>query len=93
MKPDLFVLLMAACVVGVFVYAFVGGLVVRAWNALPNTTCIDGSETPMAATIWPFVLVLVVILALGQLCHLALRLSQWRPKRKSTLPGARVVKP
>lgn len=92
MKADLFLLTAAACVAGVFVYAFLGGLVVRLWNALPNTEDIDATETSHAAFWWPIMLIVIAGLAIGQLCHLALRLSQWRPKPRPTLPGARVVR-
>lgn len=92
MKADLFLLAAAACMAGMFCYTFVGGLVVRLWNALPNTESIVRSQIPTAASLWPLLLVAVAGLTIGQLLNIALRLSQWRLRHKPTLPGARVVR-
>ena len=98
MKADLFLLVAAACVAGVFVYVFIGGLVVRAVNALKPfgewVTFDDSAEQHLGISIWPFLASAAVAVAV---CYLpwvgAYRLSQWRPRPKSKLPGARVVKP
>lgn len=98
MKADLFLLVAAACVAGVFCYVFIGGLVVRAVNVLKpfghGGTFDDDNERGTAVISWPVVLAAAV--AVGLSYHVvvaAYRLSQWRPRPKSTLPGARVAKP
>jgi hypothetical protein len=98
MKADLFLLATAACVAGVFVYVFLGGLVVRAVNVLKpfgrDATFDDAEGKGVATAVWPVLFAGTV--AVGLSYHIvvaAYRLSQWRPRPKSTLPGARVVKP
>lgn len=98
MKADLFLLAAATCVAGVFVYVFIGGLVVRTVNALKpfghGVTFDDDEEKMIATSLWPAILAASLAVSL---CYSAIvgayRLSQWSPRRKSTLPGARVVRP
>jgi len=89
MKADLFLLSAAACVAGVFLYVFIGGLALR--GAVRMLRLKGGRRHhPAAVAFWPAVTAAVLVsLAVAG----AYRLSQWRPKPKSTLPGARVVKP
>lgn len=89
MKADLFLLLAAACGVGILLYVFLGGLALR---GVVRMLQLKGGRRhhPAAVAFWPVVTAAVLVsLAVAG----AYRLSQWRPKRKSTLPGARVVKP
>lgn len=82
-----------ASILGLALYVFIGGLVVRLWNALPPFTgSIDEDNMVEAAIVWPFILVVLAAASIAGFCCLALRLSQWSPKRKSALPGARVVR-
>jgi hypothetical protein len=93
MKADLFVLYALGSIAALFAYVFVGGLVARACHRLfPWVGAMDSSadEDGMFYVVfmWPIALLLFVVCSTA---HAAYHLSQWRPRRKSTLPCARVV--
>ena len=94
MKADMFVLYCGAVVAAVYVYIFVGGLVLRAFNAseFVEHKITDDYGKGVAVFLWPLLLWMSLLMCLICLFLGAYRLSQWRPRRKSQLPGARVVK-
>ncbi len=81
-----------ASILGLALYVFAGGLVVRALNkAMPSFA--DDIEDVLVAS-WPLFVSCAVVVAVTYYSIIgAYRLSQWSPKSKSALPGARVVKP
>jgi hypothetical protein len=96
MKADLFVIYALGSIAALFAYVFVGGLVVRLFNACPFVESPIGEaseEIAPAVALWPLLFVLTALLCVGELLAIAYRLSQWRPKRKSTLPGATCMLP
>lgn len=94
MKADIFVLYCCGVIAALFAYVFVGGLVVRVWNACPfaSDKVEEEGARMMVAVMWPVVILMLFCLCFVQLLGCAFRLSQWRPRRKSQLPGARAVK-
>jgi hypothetical protein len=86
-KADLLLLVAAACVAGAFAYGFAGGLTVRVVSSVagPQTS----EQTAILHVFWPIALPVALIVWLAIAGGKA---SQWRPKRKSALPGARVVR-
>ncbi len=77
-----------ASILGLALYAFIGGLVSRAWGRFVDRTVDD-----IAGILWPIAVPIAVIMAVTYYPIAgAYRLSQWSPKRKSALPGARVVR-
>lgn len=88
MKADLFLLYSLLAIAALFAYVFVGGLVVRFVNSMYGQQ--STAQADICLVFWPFALPIALFV---WVCRAAYRLSQWRPKRKSTLPGARVVRP
>lgn len=88
MKADTFLVYCGGVIVALFAYVFVGGLVVRFVNSMYGEQTSE--QAAICHTFWPFALPIALLVWVGITAN---RLSQWRPRRKSQLPGARVVKP
>jgi hypothetical protein len=87
----------SATIIGLSLYVLIGGLVVRGWNAIKpfgdDSTFDDACDKGAAAGCWPLALAIVLAVAIAYYPVVrAYRISQWSPRRKSTLPGARVVR-
>lgn len=94
MKADIFVLYCCGVIAALFAYVFVGGIVLRAFNAsrLPYSPIRYTPDKGIAVALWPLLLWMSMLILLSVLLLQAYGISQWRPRRKSQLPGARVVR-
>lgn len=94
MKADMFLVYCGVFIAALFAYVFVGGLVLRAFNAsqLPYAPIRYTPDKGVAVALWPLLLWMSMLMCLICLIFSVYRLSQWSPRRKSQLPGARVVR-